>query len=297
MTDNGYISLALGTFDGLHLGHLAVINAAKKSPYPMYALLFDEHPLKAITGNAPAELVSDDMLLRLREQYEIPAIHISFSDIMELSAEEFFYDILIDEMNVGELSCGENYSFGESGKGDTKLLKQLCNENNIKLNIVPTVMYKGEPVSSTRIRRAIEHGEIEDANAMLSRPFAYSGYVKHGKSLGHSIGFPTANLSLPEGLVTPKKGVYASLCRVDGKLYPSVTDYGERPTVNGKGFVSETHIIGLDEDLYSHFIEVQILSYLREERKFPDLQALSAAISHDCETSLKIFAKHLENGQ
>ena len=297
MTEQKYISLALGTFDVFHLGHMAVINAAKQSEYPMYALLFNEHPLKAIVGKAPPELLCDSVLFRLRDEYGIPAIHIDFGEIMDLSAEEFFYDILLDDMSVRELSCGENYSFGKGGKGDVALLCELCKQNDIKLNVVPTVMYKDEPISSTRIRLAIENGNVEDANAMLGRPFSFAQSVIHGESRGHSLGFPTANQLLPESFVKPRRGVYAAMCRIDGKLYPAVTNYGIKPTVGGTKPVSETHIIGLEADLYSSFIEVQLLSFIRDEMKFPDLQRLKGAISEDCKTSLKIFAKHLENGR
>ena len=289
------VSLALGTFDGFHLGHMAVIEAAKKSQYPMAALLFDEHPLKAITGVAPPELVCCNVLYRLRSQYDIPAYHLEFSEIMNMSAEEFFYEILTNEIDVRELSCGENYTFGKGGRGDVTLLKKLCEENGVKLNVVPTVMYKGEPISSTRIRKAIENGEMEDADQMLGRPFSYCFPIVDGDKRGHKLGFPTANQLLPDNLVKLKRGVYASACYVDGELYPAVTNYGVRPTVDGTKCISETHIIGFEGDLYSRLIEVFILSYIREERKFPDLEALSSAVSRDVETSLEIFAKYLEN--
>lgn len=295
MAEQKHISLALGTFDGLHSGHMAVINAAKKSKYPMYALLFDEHPMKAITGKAPAELLCDNVMFRLREQYGIPAVHISFKDIMHLSAEEFFCDVLRDDLSVAELSCGENYTFGEGGKGDITLLKKLCEENGIKLNTVATVMYKNEPVSSTRIRKAIENGDIEDANAMLARPFSYSFPVIHGEHIGHKLGFPTANQHLPEDFVKLRRGVYASAVRIGGRLYPSVTNYGVRPTLEGKKCVSETYIIGFESDIYSKPIEVEFFKFLREEKKFPDLQALREQIGLDAKASEEIFSKHLEN--
>ena len=295
LTDNrNGISLALGTFDGFHLGHMAVINAAKKSEYPMYALLFDEHPLKVIRGEAPPELLCDSVLFRIREENGIPAIHIDFSEIMDMTAEEFFYEILLDEMEVRELSCGENYSFGKGGKGNIELLGKLCNENGVKLNVVATVLYKGEPISSTRIRRAVESGNMEEAREMLGRPFSYCFPVIDGDKRGRTLGFPTANQVFPDGFIKMKRGVYASCCRVDGKLYPAMTNYGVRPTVDGEKCFSETHIIGFDGNLYSKCIEVFILAFIRDEKKFDGLDGLSAAIAEDKETALKIFSDYLE---
>lgn len=287
------ISLALGTFDGLHLGHMAVINTAKKSEYPMYALIFDEHPLKALTGNAPPEIMHKKVFEKLCAEYGINKVNMNFEKIMHLTAEEFFYDILLKQLNVKELSCGENYTFGKGGTGNSEVLKELCDKNSIKLNIVPTVMYKGKAVSSTRIRKCLENGEITEANAMLGRAFSYIETVTDGEKRGRKLGFPTANQILPDGFVNLRHGVYATACFIDGKLCPAVTNYGVKPTFNGKTAVSETYIIDYKDNLYNELIEIHVLDFIRDEKKFPDADALIKEISVDCEKAMKIFHKYL----
>ena len=295
MYDKKGISLALGTFDGFHLGHMAVIRAAKKSEYPMYALLFDEHPLKALCGKAPAELLSEETLNAICREYEIDTLSIQFKEIMNMTAEEFFCEVLLKRFNVKELSCGKNYSFGKGGKGNADTLKELCKKHNVKFNVVPTVMYKGEAVSSTRIRKCLENGEIKDANSMLGRAFSYIATVIDGDKRGRKLGFPTVNQILPESFVQLKYGVYATACNIDGKLFPAVTNYGVRPTVDGKKCISESHIMDFGENLYGKPVEVQFLDFIRDEKKFASLEALSEAIAEDCKISQKLFNKHLEN--
>ena len=141
----------------------------------------------------------------------------------------------------------------------------------------------------------MENGEIADANAMLGRPFSYSFPVVDGDKRGHTLGFPTINQILPENFVKPKRGVYASCCRIDGRLFPAVTNYGVRPTVDGTKALSETHIIGCDRKLYGECVEVSLLAFIRGEEKFDSLEGLSAAIGKDVDTSSEIFSKHLEN--
>jgi riboflavin kinase/FMN adenylyltransferase len=288
------ISLALGTFDGLHLGHMAVIEAARNSEFPMCALLFDEHPLKVLTGMAPPEIMCPEMLKKLCKEYAVEAINISFKNIKDMSAEEFFSEILIKKLNVRELSCGENYTFGKGGKGNAELLKKLCNENDIRLNVVPTVMYNGEPISSTRIRKCLENGEIKEANKMLGRPFSYIANVIDGEKRGRKLGFPTANQILPDSFVQLKHGVYATVCNIDSKLCPAVTNYGIRPTFDGEIARSETYIIDYKDNLYGESLEIRFLDFLREEKKFPDTDSLVKAISEDCKNSIKLFRNYLK---
>lgn len=294
MHDKNGISLALGTFDGFHLGHLAVIEAAKLSAYPMYALLFDEHPLKALCGKAPAELLSEETLDLICKEYGIDIINIDFKEIMNMTAEEFFCEVLLNKLNVKELSCGENYSFGKGGKGNADTLKELCKEHNVMLNVVPTVMYKGEPISSTRIRKCLEEGKITDANKMLGRPFSYIANVIDGEKRGRKLGFPTANQILPDSFVQLKHGVYATVCNIDSKLCPAVTNYGIRPTFDGEIARSETYIIDYKDNLYGESLEIRFLDFLREEKKFPDTDSLVKAISEDCKNSMKLFRNYLK---
>ena len=290
----GKNSIALGTFDGFHIGHMAVIEKARKSDYPLLVLMFNEHPLKLIQGHAPAKLLTDAVFKRICEQLRLNCCFIDFSEIVNMPHEQFFYDILIKDLDAGEITCGENYTFGKGGAGNCETLKQLCQKSGIKLNIVETVKYKNETVSSTRIRRLIENGEMEDVAAMLSRPFSYSFKVVEGKHLGRELNFPTANQIIPKGFVQMKHGVYASAVKFGEKLYPAVTNFGHCPTVNGSNLRSETYIHGFSGNLYGKETEIMILKYLREEKKFGSTEELSQAINEDCKKSVGIFYNLLE---
>lgn len=287
-------SIALGTFDGFHIGHTAVIDKAKESEYPLLVLLFDEHPMKTIQGKAPAKLITDGVFKRLCRENNYNCEMIDFKSIADMSPEQFVDDILIKKLNAGEVTCGENYSFGKGGKGNCKTLKNLCEKSNIKCNIIKTVHYKNEPVSSTRLRTLIENGEMHDVSAMLSRPFSYSFTVVGGNRIGRTLNFPTANQIIPESFVQLKHGVYASAVGIGGKMYPAVTNFGFRPTVDGSKLRSETYIHGFSGNLYGQELEVMVLEYLRDEKKFKNTDELSLAIKTDCEKSIEIFNNALE---
>lgn len=286
-------SIALGTFDGFHRGHKAVIEKTKEGKYPPYILLFPRHPQEIITGRAPAELLTDGARSRLLTEYKIKPIYTDFEKIYRLSPEEFFEKILVKELNARELSCGKNYTFGSGAEGTAQTLERLCKKNGIVLRIAETVRCEGEPISSTRIRRAIEDGDVEKANEMLGRPFSYGFTVVHGDARGRTLGFPTLNQIIPDGFVKLKYGVYASAVYAGGSLHSAVTNYGVRPTVGGDRVFSETHIADFSGDLYGKSMEIYILSRLRPEKRFGSFSELSRAISADAEQSLKIFNNSL----
>ncbi|MEG0546442.1 MAG: bifunctional riboflavin kinase/FAD synthetase [Oscillospiraceae bacterium] len=282
-------SIALGTFDGFHKGHLEVINEAKNSKYKPFVLLFSEHPQMQITGKSPDEILTKTIRKNLLQKINVDSIIIDFNEIKNMTPQSFFCDIIIDRFNAKELSCGENYSFGKGGKGDAKLLKELCDENGIKLNIAKTIKYNNKTISSTLIRQAIRDGKIEQANEMLGRCFSYDFEVRYGDERGKTLGFPTINQFFDDGFIEMKHGVYASFVLINEKKYPSVTNFGKRPTIGTKTVRSETHIIGFEGDLYGQNIEVSILSYIRPEKEFNDFKELSNAIKNDAQTAMRIF--------
>lgn len=282
-------SLALGTFDGLHIGHLQVIGQAKRSRYEPYVLLFDVHPLSVITGKAPCSLISDEMRNGIIESLGVKVINISFAEIANMPYDEFFKKYLVGKYGAKALSCGENYTFGAGGNGNTEKLKALCDEYGVELHIAPTQTYNGEPVSSTRIRSLLENGEIKTANAMLGREFSYRSAVVDGDRRGRTLGFPTANQFFPDNFVKLKFGVYASKTLIDGEVFPSVTNIGIRPTVYTERYRSETYIINFQGNIYGREIEVRLTDFLRPERKFPSLSELSDAIELDSKKSQEIF--------
>ncbi len=291
MSFNEKTAVALGTFDGLHKGHISVITCAlsyKERGFIPLVMLFDSHPLLSLTGNAPAEILQNGLRSEIIENCGAQSVTVSFDEIKNLSCREFFEEIIIKKLNAGAVCCGGNYRFGKGGEGGCKELQALCNEFSVELTVSPEICFGSSPVSSTRIRKAIENGDIPLANAMLGREFRYKYEVVSGDKRGRLMGAPTINQHFGENFVVPKKGVYASVTVVDGKEYSSVTNIGMRPSFENTDLRSETCILGFSGDLYGEFIEVRLLKYLRGEIKFDSMEALGEQIRKDAEASLKI---------
>ncbi len=293
-------AVTLGSFDGLHKGHIAVIACAfemqKEHGLLPLVLLFDRHPMLTVSGKAP------DMILQAALRDELIAKTgagkriVPFREVRNMSCREFFEKILIEKLNAGGVCCGWNYRFGKNNEGGIAELKALCEEFGVMLKITPPVDFGGEPVSSTRIRQAVESGDVSLANEMLGREFRYKLTVVDGQHRGRLIGAPTINQRFDEGFVIPKKGVYASVTVVDGREYPSVTNIGLRPSFENEDFRSETCILGFSGNLYGQEIEVRLLQYLRDETKFDSLEKLSEQIGKDAGKSEEIFRNRGGNG-
>ena len=286
--ENGVL-VALGTFDGLHKGHRQVLLSDKTEYGEKIALMFSEHPQKLISGEAPGELITEKKRAELLSSWGFREELLDFPAVFCLSPEEFFNEILIKGLGATAICCGFNYRFGKGGTGDTALLSELCRENGIRLTVSDAVLYKGEAVSSTRIRQSLRDGDVRTANEMLGRLFSYSFEVVHGDKRGRVLGSPTINQFFCEGFTVPQYGVYASLTEVDGKKYPSVTNIGIRPTVGSSEKRSETNIIGFEGDLYGRFIEVSLIEKIRGEKQFSSLEELSRQINEDKEKALLII--------
>ena len=287
------LALALGTFDGLHRGHLNVLNEAKAfadDGFTPAMLMFDIHPQAVLKGIAPPLLItSEDKEEKAKELGVLP-VHISFEEIRNLSPEEFLRDILIKKHNVGAVICGENFLFGKDGGGNSKILCELCEKYGIIYKMARSIEYKGEMISATRIRKSLADGDIKTANEMLGRNFSYDFLVVEGNKIGKKIfGFPTINQHFPTGFINLKHGVYASQSTVDGKIYPSVTNFGCHPTVGGDKVLSETCILGFDGDLYYQKIKVELLDFIRAEKKFNSKDELKAQIDYDSKLAIKVF--------
>lgn len=287
MTDtklNNGCAIALGNFDGLHIGHMAVLEktlAEAENGLRAAVMLFDEHSMKGITGEAPPMLITENERAELLKNKGIDVFTVSFSQIRGLSPEDFVEEILIGRFNARTVVCGFNYRFGNKAKGDAKLLEKICIEKRIKCVIIDEIENDGLPVNSTAIRRAVEKGEIELANKMLGRNFGYCCEVINGDKRGRTWGFPTANQKLPEALVTPAFGVYESLVAIDGEVYGGVTNIGMRPTVGDEKVLSETHILGYEGDLYGRYVDVRLIRFIRNEQKFGSFDELKLQIQSD----------------
>ncbi len=289
------LALALGTFDGLHRGHLNVLNEAKAFAFEGFVpamLMFDTHPQSILKGISPPLLITKEDKEDFAKQNGVLPVHISFEDIRNLSPEEFLRDILIKKYNVGAVVCGENFLFGKDGGGNSKILCELCEKYGVIYKMAQSIEYKGEMISATRIREALSMGDIKTANEMLGRKFSYDFLVVEGNKIGKKIlGFPTINQHFPTGFINLKHGVYASQSTVDGKIYPSVTNFGCHPTIGGDKVLSETCILGFEGDLYYQKIRVELLDFIREEKKFNSKDELKAQIDADSKSAIEIFNK------
>ena len=280
---------ALGFFDGIHLGHAALLSAchdlARSRGCSAGVVTFAAHPDTLVRGNTPRLINSPrdrEWLLRERFQMEI-VVTLPFDEAMRTMPWEHFLDMLRRHYDAAGFVCGEDFRFGHFGSGNAKLLQEYCNREKIPCTVVPDQILEGVRVSSTYIRQQLEDGDMATAVKFLGHPHILSGTVVHGKALGRKLGVPTANLRLPEGLAIPRFGVYACSCLIDGKRYPAVTNIGTRPTVEGSGITVEPWILDYSGDLYDREITLEFHYFLRPEQKFPSLEALKEEIHRNAE--------------
>ena len=204
---------------------------------------------------------------------------VPFDEVRDMSCEAFVSQVLVGTLNVACAFCGFNFRFGKMGAGNGETLAALMSANGRSAAIMPPVNLGGEPVSSTRIRAALAEGDMALANSLLGRNFGFVSEVLHGKALGATLGFPTANQRIAHGAAAPRRGVYASLCIIDGKKYPAVSNIGVRPSTDSHGEANcETNIIGFSGNLYGREIAVYPLAFIRPERRFSDTAELTAEV-------------------
>lgn len=285
--------IALGSFDGIHKGHLALINKSielsKNNDSLSMIYTFKNHPRTFINKEgAPKLIITLSEKIKILEELKVDlSSFVEFDKkFMKLEPEEFL-DNLIENYNVKGIVVGFNYRFGHKNKGDVKLLKELCDLKGIELCVIGPFTYKSEVVSSTRIRKALSEGKLEDANNMLGRYFSLSGEVVSGKKIGRTINFPTANLKTDEKRILPKIGVYYTNVGINEKIYKGITSVGNNPTVNGKNITVETHILNFDEDIYGKNIKLYFVSKIRNEKKFNSLEELKEQLIKDKEFAEK----------
>lgn len=277
-------AIALGAFDGLHIAHMAVLDAAARFEGCAHAvLLFDQHPQQALSGCAPPRLLTDeDRDARLR-QMGLEILSAQFNEVKGMCPRAFFEEILLGRFRAAALCCGYDYRFGAGATGTAEDLQGLCEAHGIALCVTPQITYKGAPVSSTRIRLALEEGRLEDVAAMLGQPFGYAFPVVQGDHIGRTLGAPTINQIFPSGFAVPQYGVYISQTCVRGAWHASVTNIGTRPSFTDDALRSETYIPGFSGDLYGQTVPVRLIRFLRPEQKFESLAQLKAQIARDAQ--------------
>lgn len=275
---------ALGFFDGVHIGHGALLRACRELAedrcWNAGVVTFDIHPEALVQGAAPGLINSAaDRERLLRDRFSMdPVVTLPFDEQMRSMGWEDFLNMLIREYGAGGFVCGEDFRFGHRGQGNAQLLEAFCQERDFPFARVPEQMLSGIRISSTYIRRQLETGDMATAVRFLGHPHILTGTVVPGQQLGRRLGFPTANLRLPQGLAIPKFGVYACRVFLDGTYYPAVTNVGTRPTVNGNGITVEPWILDYTGDLYGREITLEFFCFLRPEQKFPSLEALKQEI-------------------
>ncbi|MBQ4050011.1 MAG: riboflavin biosynthesis protein RibF [Oscillospiraceae bacterium] len=278
-------SVALGIFDGLHAGHMAVISAAVAADelLPVVFTFTFDHPSEAAKADF-APILTPSMKDRLLKEAGVRAVLApKFSEVRSLSPEEFFQKILVKQLKAKRLCCGEDFRFGKGASGDCTLLKKLCAENDIELVCIPPMNMDGEPISATRIRAAVREGDMQAAEKLMGRPYAIDHEVVHGRHLGHDVfGFPTINQIFGEGELLPRFGVYETRITLGGESWKGVTNVGIKPSIAGGDRPSaETHIIGFDRDIYGTCPLTEFIRFVRGEQTFPSFEALKEQIRAD----------------
>lgn len=282
--------VALGMFDGCHVGHASVLrNAfykAKELGVKSLAYTFDSSPAKG-----------QEMILTLDEKIkEIARLGIDliaidrFEDVRNLSGGEFVRDVLVGELRAVFATCGFNYRFGKGASCGAEELTEFFEKSGGSVQISPQITCDSTPVSSTLIRQRIKNGEVEDILGYM-RPYSVYAPVQRGKGMGKGLGFATINQQIPEGKVVPATGVYITECEIGEDVYPSVTNIGYRPTTDGENtFLNmETHIIGYAGDLYLSTVRVNFYKHLRDERRFVDVSELIAQVEKDKQAAIAYF--------
>lgn len=294
LRSNSKTSVALGLFDGIHLGHQAVISKAvdisKPNLVPTVFTLNNIYKPNA-QNKGKDNIISKGQKEILLENIGIKQVYeIDFSSISKLSPQDFVNTVLVDKLNAKKVVCGFNYHFGFGAKANAYDLKKLCNEKNIDVVIIAPLNYKENPISSTRIKNCIKEAKLDDVKNMLGRYFSFENVVVNGKKLGRTIGIPTINQDFEEGLIVPKFGVYFSITTYGSKKYCSVTNIGLKPTFEGSKPNIETWLIDYNgDDIYGHNVKVELVKYLREEKKFTCLQDLKNQILIDASMAKKMY--------
>ncbi|APM38800.1 bifunctional riboflavin kinase/FAD synthetase [Clostridium kluyveri] len=280
--------IALGSFDGLHLGHMSLVNKtiklAKNNGAKSMVFTFKNHPLNIINPDlAPKILMDTECKVSVLRNAGLDIINMaSFNrEFMKIHPEDFIIHLLNNYRAKG-IVVGFNYRFGYKNLGDVNLLKKMSKNYKFSLSVIDSVKYKGQVVSSSIIRTLIsDEGDMKKVNKLLTRPFAIQGKVVHGKHLGRKLGFPTINLNYDKKFVIPKGGVYYTIVQLDDGIFKGITNVGYNPTTCDNKLSIETHILNFDEDAYGKNAKIHFMERIRDELKFNSLSELAHQLKKD----------------
>ncbi len=290
------VVLAFGVFDGVHIGHQAIIKRvverARLLGVESVIITFDPHPALWTSGSAPPMITTTKKKLEIIRSLGIDRISVEIFDdrFSKLSPEEFVKNILVDKFNAQEIVAGYDCAFGKNKAGDKLLLKELGKKYGYVVHIVEPYNFEGDIVSSTRVRNAISQGNIELANKLLGRYYSITGKVIHGKGLGRQLGYATANLDL-EDVVLPPYGVYAAKALMDKKMFDAMLYMGVQPTFKDNNFIVEVHLMDFEGILYGKELEVFFLGKIRDEKRFDSIEELVEQIKLDEISVKQLIAK------
>lgn len=285
--DGGETVLALGMFDGVHEGHAQLIRQANH-----LAALYDQSSVVLTYGTHPLSVVAPEKVPRALSTRAEKVVQIArlrpdalvlrpFTAAYAALEPEAFVQRLAECLHPRHIVVGFNYSFGAHGRGTPQLLRALGETYGFETHIMDAVNIGGEPVSSTRVRAALEAGDLPLCTALLGRYYTISGEIMHGKQLGRTLGFPTANLDWPETKALPPRGVYAALAWIEGECYGAALNIGRHPTVPEGAPTLEAHLLDCNRELYGKPMRLELVEFLRGERRFESLDALKAQVATD----------------
>lgn len=292
--------LALGSFDGLHLGHISLVNKVKElskaNNTNSIVYTFSNHPLTVVNKEkAPKLIMDNETKIKLLDSIGIDiAVFVEFTESFMKLEPEAFIKMILKQFNIKGIVVGFNYRFGYKNSGNVELLEKLKEKYNFELHILNPMKDDEELISSSRIRQLIAEGKVNEANKFLLQPFMLKGEVVKGRGIGaKTLGYPTANLNFCNEFIIPEIGIYYTNVKLRGENYRGITSVGHNPTVNGKNLTIETFILDFDDDIYGEIIELYFIEKTREEIKFPSVNELIEQLKKDesLAKGKKIFIK------
>jgi len=289
----------IGTFDGVHIGHQKIINKvvklAKKLGFTPIVLTLFPHPRMVLKKDNSIKLLNTiDERIDILKSYGIAEVIVKefTHEFANLSAEEYVKDILIDELNTKHIVVGYDHHFGKNRSANIEDLKKYAKTYNFEIKEISAQDIKDVTVSSTKIRNALNDGNVSLSNSYLGYNYFITGLVVKGKGLGRKLDFPTANIQIKESYkLIPKDGVYVVQCQLNSRVVFGMMNIGTNPTINDKGRSIEVHFFEYNEDLYNHKLKIEFLKRLRNEQKFKNLEALKSQLREDRKSALEYIEK------
>lgn len=292
-------AVTMGIFDGVHRGHQAVINTAcefKKQGLDVVLFTFKTETVTTKGRGFIEMLLSDNLKKERFDKLGVDYIYSpAFVEMKNMTSAQFVEQVLYKKLNAKVVVCGEDFRFGKGAKGDAEKLKLLCEKYHIKTVIVKQAKYEGRKISSSDIRDCIRRGEIKRANEMLGYNYYYKLPVLHGNEIGRTLDFPTINQEITKGYILPLFGVYITRTKIDGKWHNSISNIGVKPTVEERSApLIETNILDFEGDIYGQVVEVELICFLRPERKFESVDELKRQVKSDINKTREFF-EHWED--